>query len=146
LLIARTSILDIKVKGNTRGIGLDIVYQQLADFLLRHHNRRLRETARGDFAQVFNNDLDEPIAFLATTEFLLTQLDANEKQDLRDQLDLILHDNQPADVLCMSLYQLIREMADSDDAANTIEARRSSLAKNPGQAQSLRTRLPWIYN
>jgi hypothetical protein len=146
LLIARTSVLDITYRGQTRGVGLDVFYQTAANYLLGHHSRRLREALREDFWQVYTDVENDPIVFLATTEFLLAQLDANERQEIQDQLQLALSGEPPSDILCLSLYILIRNMTSRDDASTEIDNRRTTLREHPEQANPIRERLTWLYS
>jgi hypothetical protein len=144
LLIARSSILDVTVKGTTRGLGLDIAYQTMAEFLLGHHRRRIRRALRKDFMQVYTNSPDDPIVFLAATELLLTQTEGNERQEVEDKLTLALQGNPPADALCLLLYLLIRDMTDREDARETVKRQRNQLTQS--SAEPLKARLPWLYD
>jgi hypothetical protein len=146
LVIARASVLDIRVGGEPQGLGFDIIYQQVANYLLHHHNRPLSRTFRDDSERVYTGDSNDPIVFLATTEYLLTQLEDNERQRIQDRIKLALLSEPPTDILCLSLYILIREIVDSNDAAITIRGRRTDVQRNLRSANSLKARLPWLYH
>jgi hypothetical protein len=147
LLIARTSVLDITYRGQTRGVGLDVFYQTAANYLLSHHSRRIREGLRRDFRQVYTGDENDPAVFLATTEFLLTQVDdANERQEIQDEVQLSLAGEPPPDTLSLTLYILIRDMTSRDDANTEIENRRTNFREHPEQADPIRKRLAWLYS
>lgn len=67
LVVARLSILDITTKtGETYGAGFDAIYNGVAQYLLRHHNRRLRRAMRADFFTLYD-EVGFP-AFLAAAE------------------------------------------------------------------------------
>jgi hypothetical protein len=89
LLIARTSILDIKMpSGEPYGVGLDAAYKAVARYFLNSHERHLKKKLRDEFYEVFRADqVNAPIVFLSTVNYLLSQgSPPDEERAVKDEL------------------------------------------------------------
>jgi hypothetical protein len=75
LLIARTSVLDIKTPtGEPIGVGFDAVYNGVAQYLLGFHAKWVKKKIRDDFFEVFHGyQPDERLVFLSATKFIIAQ-------------------------------------------------------------------------
>lgn len=146
LLIARTSILDITVRGETLGVGLDAAYKVVAQYLLRHHSLGMRRKIRRDFHAVYKGQPNDAIVFLGAAQLLMAQLSDAEKTEFEKSRNLALHGQPPADALCLTLYVLIRDYAaDREDAETHINAKRNELEQNTQLVGALKRELPWLY-
>jgi len=148
LVIARASILDIRVRGETLGVGFDGIYNAIAQYLLRHHNQGLRRQLRTDFSEIYRElPTDAPVFFLGAARLLPVQAEGDEKQRMEDELRLSLTGKPAADRLCFSLYLLIRNYtANVTDAKDLILDQKKELEKNSSQAGLLKRELDWIYS
>jgi len=145
LLIARTSILDVTVRGETLGVGFDAAYKTVAQYLLRHHNAELNRGTREAFREVYAGPADD-IVFLNSIKLLIAQQLDNDKIPFQNQLSLALDGNPPSDVLCLTLYNLLRELSTGkDDVKKQIETARTGLENNDQLAARLKEELPWLY-
>jgi hypothetical protein len=146
LIIARTSILDINVRGETLGLGFDGIYNAIAQYLLRHHEKQLKKSTRIEFTKVYRSVTDAPAVFLGAARLLKADAQGEERQRIQDDLNLCLDGNPPGDMLCLSLYLLIRNYtAGSDEAEALILQKEEDLKGNPHQASLLKKELGWIY-
>lgn len=147
LALARTSILDIKVRGETLGVGFDAIYNGLAQYLLRHHNRQLNQAIRDEFSQIYRRVNDAPLVMLATAKLLVSQLDQSEGQKGRDQINLSLAGNPPPNIMCLGLYLVIRScVPNAAGAEEAILNSQSDLARDQIQKTALAGELNWIYS
>lgn len=147
LVIARTSILDIKTKtGEPVGVGFDVIYNGVAQYLLGFHAKWVKKKMRDDFFEVFGDQADEPLVFLGATKFIIAQAStADEQRSLSDRLDLC-RDLSATDY-CFYLYNLIRDNSTNvADAKKQIEDPRLQVARNPQHAADLREELSWMYS
>jgi hypothetical protein len=145
LALARTSILDIKIRGETVGVGFDAIYNGLAQYLLRHHSRQLSQAIRDEFSRVYRQVTDAPLVMLATARLLVSQLDQNESQKGRDQINLSLAGNPPPNIMCLSLYIVIRSCTlDAVSAQNAILNTQTDLANDQTQRSALVRELNWL--
>lgn len=131
LVVARLSFLDITTKtGETYGAGFDAIYNGVAQYLLRHHNRRLRRAIRADFFTLYS-EVGFP-AFLAAAELQATQLDATERTFYQDRISLALMAGEEQEAgKALLLYQLLREHDSSQHAAELIRQRHKDLKPAP---------------
>jgi hypothetical protein len=148
LVIARTSVLDIKTpSGEPVGVGFDVVYNGLAQYLLGFHAKWVKKKIRDDFFKVFQGDqIDEPLVLLSATKFIIAQAStADEQSSLSNKLDL--GKELPGADYCFYLYQLIRDNSpDVADATKQIADHRLQVAKNSKHADALRAELSWLYS
>lgn len=146
LLIVRTSIADFTFRGETVGTGLDFAYKVMSDYLLRHHRQELRRKLREDFGKAYQGGGEDPVIFLGAAEFLMTQVPQAERADVDSKVGVALRGNPPRDVLCLTLYQIIRDLTeDAEDAQTEIERKRGEIQKNPQSAEKWRQDLSWLY-
>ncbi len=145
LLVARSSILDLTVKGATLGVGFDGIYNSISQFLLRHHSKQINKKIRDGFAACYDRSPDEPLAFLQAARLLVSQ-DSESEQKSSERLRLMVTGEPAADQLCLSLYRLIRDLTiDESDAKAQIEGNRAEIKAHPQMAASLRQELEWLY-
>lgn len=145
LLIARSSILDLTVKGATLGVGFDGIYNSISQFLLRHHSKQINKKIRDGFTGAFNRSADEPLAFLQAARLLVGQ-DSDTERKNSERLRLMMTGEPMADQLCLSLYSLIRDLTiDEADAKAQIEGNRAEIKTNPHTAAILKEELAWLY-
>lgn len=146
LVIARSSIIDLTVKGATLGVGFDGIYNSISQFLLRHHSKQINKRIRDGFAATYTRQAGEPLAFLQSARLLVSQ-DSEVEQKNSERLRLMLTGEPTGDQLCLSLYRLIRDLTtDEADARSQIEGSRSEIAANPHLAATLKAELPWLYS
>jgi hypothetical protein len=75
LVIARTSLLDIRTAaGEPVGVGFDIVYNGVAQYLLSFHAKWIKKKIRDDFFRVFLvEEKHEPLVFLRAIKIIIGQ-------------------------------------------------------------------------
>ena len=124
LIIARTSMLDITTKGgSTFGVGFDVVYNGLAQYLLDHHRRQMRKTMRDEFQTVFQpRNAPERDVFKRTATMIMAGLDvAEDQRAFKERLDLS-EANFPTATdtaeYCFTVYQLIRDFTTGPEEAS----------------------------
>ena len=145
LVIARSSIIDLTVKGATLGVGFDGIYNSISQFLLRHHSKQINKKIRDGFAATYNRLAGEPLAFLQSARLLVSQ-DSEVEQKNSERLRLMLTGEPTGDQLCLSLYRLIRDLTtDEADAKAQIEGSRTEIAANSQLAAALKDELPWLF-
>ncbi|SRR6266404_1055770 len=148
LVIARTSILDLKTprSNQTLGVGFDAIYNSLAQYLLRQHSKSVREKMRGDFGVLYTSDNDDPIVFLGSVTRLIQQANTEERKTIEDKLDLALSGEPPSNDLCFSLYLIIRDETVGIQAArDLVDGQRKEITNNTQLSQNLKKQLLWIY-
>lgn len=147
LVIARTSVLDIKTPGGEPvGVGFDGIYNGVAQYLLGFHAKEVKKRIRDDFRNVHVASQDEPLVFLAATRILISQATtAEENKNLTSRLKL--GEGQNATDFCFYLYNLIRDNSiNAQDAAKQIKDQRTLVTENNAMADSLKKDLPWLYS
>jgi|YelNatPaOPRAMG01_1025707.scaffolds.fasta_scaffold09384_3 hypothetical protein len=138
LVIARTSLLDITIRGQTVGIGFDGIYSALAQYLLRHHELRLREKMRDDFLKAFSRYRERPHIFLGAVRLLLPQLDMEDREEAEANLAR-LKSGQPSVIdFCFGLYLLLREYTEGAEGAEALLSQmEKALKSDPSYEKSL---------
>jgi len=136
LVIARTSLLDITIRGQTVGIGFDGIYSTLAQYLLRHHDLRLRRKLRDDFLKAFSSY--QPHIFLGAVKLLMRQLSEENREEIENTLAR-LKSGQPKSIdFCFGLYILLREYTEgAEDAEAFLSQLKEALSSDPSLAKSL---------
>lgn len=145
LILARTSVLDLKIKGETLGVGGDMIYNVLAQYILRRHSLSITRSIRAACRTVYTAGTGDGAAFLHAVESLANQkTDAEERRRLADNIALIVKD---AKVLgeydvCLALYTLIRDnTVSADEARDLIVDARADLKKDEARKTELERRL-----
>lgn len=145
LAIARSSLLDLKVRGETLGVGFDAVYNGIAHYLLRRHNLHLHRRMRDDWMPVYRS-LDPtaaPIIFLATARSLASQ---RGDQSGNDKIKLLLSGKQPRGDVSYGLYEVIRNYSENaDEAAKITRETGEELQRDDVRAAALKQELSWLY-
>lgn len=146
LVLARTSVMDVKFRGETFGVGGDAIYNACAQYVLRRLllsiNRNIREEWRKNYE---GPGKDEQVTFLQAIETLCSQKNPEEKSRLQDSIALIIKNGQPGDEggVCLGLYTLIRDNTEDAAEANTeITKARGELAQNLIRKTELKKRFP----
>ncbi len=139
LVIARTSLLDITVRGQTVGIGFDAIYTTTAQYLLRHHDMRLRQKIRDDFMKAFALYRASPHVFLGAIKLLMPQLDIESREEAEATLAR-LRAGQPSLMdFCFGLYLLLREYAGgAESAASLLFQVEEAMKSDPNYDRDLR--------
>ncbi len=136
LVIARTSLLDITIRGQTVGIGFDGIYSTLAQYLLRHHDLRLRRKMWDDFLKAFSSY--QPHIFLGAVKLLMRQLSEEDREEIETTLAR-LKSGQPKSMdFCFGLYLLLREYTEGAESAEAFLSQvKRALKSDPSYEKSL---------
>jgi hypothetical protein len=149
LVIARTSILDIKTKtGEPVGVGLDVIYSGLAQYILNWHEKTVNRLVRTDFQNAYNsqNPGDEPIVFLSAVEAIKAGLSQEQQAECDRRRTLVLSGDPNGLMVCAVLYRLIRDYsAGPGDAKGIIDGERNQVRNDAQLATNLKRRLTWLY-
>jgi hypothetical protein len=141
LLIVRTSVLDLKIKGETVGVGGDLIYNVLAQYLLRRHSLAINRRIRDEFGEIYDPGRQgEPAVFLEAIKTLTDQKGAEDRARLDDSIALIATDRRGRGDggISLGLYTLIRDnTGDAQEARQAIEAARVELTNNPARRREL---------
>ncbi len=137
LVIARTSLLDINIRGQTVGIGFDGIYSTLAQYLLRHHDLRLRRKMWEDFQKAFSSY--PPHIFLGAVKLLMRQLSEYDREEFETTLAR-LKSGQPKSLdFCYGLYILLREYTEGREGAEAFLSQLNEVLKSdPSFEKTLR--------
>jgi hypothetical protein len=143
LVIARTSLLDIKTKtGEHIGVGFDAIYNGVAKYILNFHALQLKKKVREDFKAVQGT---APTAFLGAMKVLIGQASTPEEgKVLADAL--IYARGMNAHDYCFYLYKFIRSQStNAKDARDQIEHQRNVLATDATRTAALQAELYWLF-
>ncbi len=145
LVIARTSLLDITVRGQTIGIGFDAIYSTTAQYLLRHHDMRLRRKMREDFMRTFSLYRTRPHVFLGAVKLLLHQLDIENREEAEAILARLKEGKADLLNFCFGLYLLLREYTGgADSAASLLSQVDETVKSDPSYEKVLKDEIQWL--
>lgn len=145
LLIARTSLLDITVRGQTVGIGFDGIYSTVAQYLLRHHDMRLRRKMRDDFLKAFYRYRDKPQVFIGAIKLLMPQLEIEDREEAEAILARLKTGKVNIVDFCFGLYLLLREYTGGAESVDHLLSHVEEAMKfDPNYEKSLRDEIQWL--
>lgn len=146
LVLARTSLLDITIRGQTIGVGFDGIYSTLAQYLLRHHDMRIRSKIRKEFLTVFSRYRAKPHVFLGAVKLLFPQLDIEDREEAEEALARLKEGKANPIDFCFGLYLLLREYTEGAESAETLLSQvEEAIDSDPSYDKRLKEEISWLF-
>lgn len=145
LVIARSSLLDITIRGQTVGVGFDGIYSTMAQYLLRHHDMRLRKKMRDEFLRAFSYYRTRPHVFLGAVKLLLPQLDIEDKEEVEGALARLKEGKASSVDFCFGLYLLLREYIGGAESVEALLTQvEEEIKSDPSYDKMLKEEISWL--
>lgn len=146
LIIARSSLLDITIRGQTVGVGFDGIYSTMAQYLLRHHDMRLRRKMRDEFLRAFSRYKTKPHVFLGAVKLLFPQLDIEDREEVEETLARLKEGRANLADFCFGLYLILREYTDGAESVETLLSQvEEAIESDPSYDKRLREEISWLF-
>lgn len=145
LILVRTSIIDLKIGNEMQGIGFDILYQRIAGYVLRHHERAIRRQEEALFASLYANFKD-PRVYLGATRIVLERLsDADLRSQIQAVINALVGEKPPGYIICYKLYKTLLEAStEASDLRNWFQEAQTQIENDSLFQQELTRTLQWL--
>ena len=159
LILVRTSIVDLKIGNETQGIGFDILYKRIADYVFRHHKSAIRRREEALFSKLYA-EFNDPRVYLGATEMLLARLrndsSAVFKAETRTVINALVGEKPPEYITCYKLFApltdafglryktLLEVSTDAEELQNWLQQAQTQIETDSVFQQKLTRTLEWL--
>jgi len=112
-VLVHSSLFDFKLRGESVGVGFDVIYKSILAYLLKHHRNQMSHLRRNDYLKAYDSiphHLRADALREAAEWIVISKRPDDDGAEVRHELRLIMAaPGVSNEELCASMYMFIRK-------------------------------------